>query len=72
MDELMERFVHNINRDKKVENFTADQITGLGLTGSSCSSGKIDEPLPAGCMCTTGDNNKVSVWARTGVIYGCK
>ena len=22
MDELMERFVHNINRDKKVENFT--------------------------------------------------
>ena len=22
MDELMERFVHNINRDKKVEDFT--------------------------------------------------
>ena len=22
MDELMERFVHNINRDKKAENFT--------------------------------------------------
>jgi hypothetical protein len=57
---------------KKIENFTADQITGLGLTGSSCFTGKIDEALPAGCMCTTGDNNKIRVWARTGIIYGCK